>query len=95
MASPTQLPGSFIEPEEPLPPAYINPAIRAIEAAEARARLPILEASSSASSSHSNEIFNPSAADKLPFHRLIDSTVSLLHLYVTGKEGEIELLTTF
>lgn len=74
---PGTLPGLNSTGTEPPPPAYLDPRIAALAAVERRAQIiPDNQASTSASSHSASEIFNPSAADKLPFHRLLDSSVS-------------------
>lgn len=84
VGSPTSLPGSLPStaaalPDVP-PPAFPTPIQMARAAAEARSRLPPagppVSSSTDAHRSGSVEEFNPSVADKLPFHRLLDSEVS-------------------
>ncbi|KAI5479319.1 hypothetical protein MNV49_003837 [Pseudohyphozyma bogoriensis] len=58
------------------PPPTVDPREAARLAAEARAKAAPAETFSDSSSAHSPVApFNPSAADKLPFHRLIDTQV--------------------
>ncbi|KAL8276408.1 hypothetical protein RQP46_011206 [Phenoliferia psychrophenolica] len=74
MADPTPLPGSL--PTAPAPTPQLDPRAAALLAAEARSKLPPSEVNTNASSAHTSSPsapFNPSAGDKLPFHRLLDS----------------------
>lgn len=79
MAS-TPLPGSFsalATPTQPHP-TVVEPRAAARAAAEARATLPPADSPSAPGQAHSPSLpFNPSVADKLPFHRLLDTEVSI------------------
>ncbi|KAM0755342.1 hypothetical protein T439DRAFT_344558 [Meredithblackwellia eburnea MCA 4105] len=79
MSDPTNaIPGSLPAPtpaEVAAATAREDPRAAARRAAELRLQRPPVDPPSTSSDAHGSAPFNPSAADKLPFHRLLDSEV--------------------
>lgn len=93
----TSNPGAYPSASSPVVAPTIDPRAAALLAAEARSRQPVFDphAASTSASAHSNRQtieFNPSAADKLPFHRLLDTEVRFTydHLPYYDLRREIE-----